>query len=93
LLHTHTKDQETQTTGHYHCSSSEPEEFEVDTNKDDETDADWTPSAEKCADNASPEQMLDACLKNVRILDMLHPANINAPAIIKLPNGIVPENG
>jgi hypothetical protein len=29
----------------------------------------------------------------VRILDMLHPANINAPAIIKLPNGIVPENG
>lgn len=47
----------TQTTGHYHCSSSEPEEFEVDTNKDDETDADWTPSAEKCADNASPEQM------------------------------------
>jgi hypothetical protein len=33
------------------------EEFEVDTNKDDETDADWTPSAEKCADNASPEQM------------------------------------
>jgi hypothetical protein len=37
----------TQATGHYHCSSSEPEEFEVDTNKDDETDADWTPSAEK----------------------------------------------
>jgi hypothetical protein len=33
----------TQATGHYHCSSSEPEEFEVDTNKDDETDADWTP--------------------------------------------------
>jgi hypothetical protein len=29
----------------------EPEEcFEVDTNKDDETDADWTPSAEKCVD-------------------------------------------
>ena len=47
----------TQTTGHYHCSSSEPEEFEVDTNKDDETDAEWTPSAEKYADNASPEQM------------------------------------
>jgi hypothetical protein len=41
----------TQTTGHYHCSSSEPEEcFEVDTNKDEETDADWTPSAEKCVD-------------------------------------------
>jgi hypothetical protein len=41
----------TQTTGHYHCSSSEPEEcFEVDTNKDEETDADWTPSAEKGGD-------------------------------------------
>lgn len=48
----------TQTTGHYHCSSSEPEEcLEVDTNKADETDADWTPSAEQCVDDASPEQM------------------------------------
>jgi hypothetical protein len=41
----------------------------------------------------SLKHCIDACLKNVRILDMLHPANITAPAIIKLPNGIVPENG
>ena len=41
----------------------------------------------------SLKHCIDACLKNVRILDMLHPANITAPAIIKLPNGMVPENG
>jgi hypothetical protein len=41
----------------------------------------------------SLKHCIDACLKNVRLLDMLHPANITEPAIIKLPNGMVPENG
>jgi hypothetical protein len=43
----------TQTTGHYHYFSSEPDEcFEVDTNEADETDPSWTPYTEKCVDNA-----------------------------------------
>jgi hypothetical protein len=50
----------TQNTGHYQYFSSEHEEcFEVDTNEDDETDPDWTPSTEKCVDNASPAISLD----------------------------------
>ena len=40
-------------TGYYQYVSSEHEEcFQVDTNEDDETDPDWTPSTEKCVDNA-----------------------------------------
>jgi hypothetical protein len=42
---------------------------------------------------SSLKHCIDACLKNMIILDMLHPANITAPEFIKLPNGIVPENG
>jgi hypothetical protein len=50
----------TQTPGHYHYFSSEPEEcFEVDTNEADETDPSWTPYTEKCVDNASPAMSLD----------------------------------
>lgn len=47
-------------TGHYQYFSSKPEEcFEVDTNKDGETDPDWTLINRKSVDIASPVISLD----------------------------------